>query len=187
MKNSYQQISVLVIGALFLFSSCSRELTSIPHMNKLANAQTLEKQKTPVQKTEPMALIQVATPALLPPVTNSSVAPSTSGQPIKMVQARNLIHHSITNILPKQAGKEILKQANNIRHIGTPNQIASHSKATDGGSWIGLAITCLIVAVVLFAFGFGLAAAILWEIGIIILVIALVFFILWLLARAVTG
>ena len=184
MKNSYQPFSVAIIAAVFLFSSCSRELTSIPNANKLANAQTLEKQKVPVQKTEPMALIQAPTPQLLPP---TEVAPSTSVQPIKLAQSHKLIRHSIASILPKQASKVILKQANTLRHLGSDNQVASLSGTNHTESWLGLAIVCLIVGILLAVLGFADLGAVFWAIGIVILVVAIIFFILWLLAEAVEG
>jgi amino acid transporter len=186
MKNSYKQLGASVIAALFLFSSCSRELTSIPHTNKLANVQTLEKQNTIVQKTEPTALVQPVTPSLLPPATDPCVTTPASSKTIKVAQTQ-VSHHSFASIFPKQAGKEILKQANNVRHLSSPNQLASYSKTTHTESWLGLAIVCLIVGVVLAILGFAELGALFWAIGIVILVVAIIFFILYLLAEAVNG
>ena len=186
MKNSYKQLSAALIVALFLFSSCSRELTYIPQTNKLANVQTLEKVKAPVQKTEPLALVKAPTAQPIPE-TNQIVLPSNSDNIFKMAPSKKLLHNPIAGMLPKQAGREILKQANTIRHLGSNNQIASYANATHTEGWIGLAITCLIVGIILLVLGFGALGAIFWEIGIIILVIAIIFFILWLLAKAVAG
>jgi len=185
MNNTYKKLSAMFIVALFLFSSCSRELTSIPQTNKLANVQTLEKQRPTSQKAEPLALVKVTSPQLLPPDDNPIVLPSNSNKTIKTSQTNKLTHHPIAGMLPKHVGKEIVKQANIINHLGSNNNEASYSKTNNTEGWIGLAITCLIVAVILFALGFGFAAAIIWEIGIIILVIAIIFFILWLLAKAI--
>ena len=187
MKNTYKQLSAAVIVSLFLFSSCSRELTSVPQVNHLANAQTLEKQKSPIQKPEPLALTQTTSPQLLPSATNPIALPSSSGKTIQLAPAKKSIFNPIASISPKKAAKQILKQAEALRHLGSNNQISSYSKTNHTEGWIGLAVTCLIVAIILFALGFGLAAAIVWEIGIIILVVAIIFFILWLMARAVAG
>ncbi len=187
MKNSYKQLCASAIVAVFLLSSCSRELTSIPKANHLANAQVLEKQQNPVQKAETSPMVEVTSPQLLPPTANSTALSTTSSKPTQIVHAKRLIHNPVANITPKQVGKEILKKANAIRHMGSNNLVASYSKTNHTEGWLGFAIACLVVGVILAILGFAELGALFWTIGIIVLVIAIVFFILWLLARAVEG
>ena len=186
MKNSYQKISAVAIVALFLFSSCSRELTSIPHTNKLANVQALEKCNAPVQTTESLALAKATSPQKAVE-NNPTTLPSKSNDMKKIAHTGKLSHSLMANMLPKKAAKQILKQASAIRNLGSNNRVTSYSKTNHVESWLGLAITCLIVGIILLALGFGTLGSIFWEIGVVILVIAIIFFILWLLAEAVSS
>jgi|GEM_PF-2285478 len=195
MKISYQKISAIAIVALFLFSSCSRELTSsIPQTNKLANVQMLPSTSTVARvstgpttgvSTSSGTVAMVKAPSPKPAMENNvSTLPSTGNDMKQMTHTGKMGHSLMANMLPKKAVKQILKQANTIRNLGSNNEVTSYSKTSHTESWLGLALTCLIVGIILLALGFGTLGAIFWEIGVVILVIAIVFFILWLLAAA---
>jgi len=92
----------------------------------------------------------------------------------------------IGRIAARKFEKAIQKQTVAIRNLYSEKHISGNSKTFDTGGFLGLAVLCLIAGIVLAYFGFHALAALLWVIGIILLAAAILFFILWLIGRAVT-
>jgi len=189
MKNVNRKIGVLALAITMatLLSSCSKQMMSINHANKLDNVQTLANSNALPAQKESEIPARTSTPTLA--TENSAIIlPNNRNIDISSIPVKKAVQHSLVQTLSKKAGKEIMKQANVIKNLaGQNHSIASVSKKMDGGGLLGLAITLLIIGIVLFFLGFSSLGALFWTIGIVLLVIALVFFILWMIGRAVSN
>jgi hypothetical protein len=186
MKQLNSKIGAIASALLimFFFGSCSRQLTSISKSDKLMTSQTIDNNKENLQK--PKSLNVESKIIEKSDMVCSNNEPINKGNCEQKGLKKNTAKAFVQNI-NHQAHKIIKKQNEALANLSSNHNIASHQSSKQTESWLGLAITCLIVAIILSIFGFGFAAAVLWEIGIIILVIALVFFILWLMAEAVSS
>jgi len=186
MKNTNKIRLAASIALAALLGACSQQTTSIQHVNKLDNAQYLTNVKvSPVVKEceipSQMVLNQKEAEAV--PV----ITPVYRATELQVAPVKKAVNHGLVETFTKKAEKVILKQTAAVRHLGTNHAIASTSSPKDGGGLLGLAITCLIVGIVLFFLGFASLGALFWTIGIIVLVVAIIFFILWLVGRAVSN
>ena len=184
MKNSIKRLSIGLVALALSLGSCSRQTASLQTVNKLADAQTLQSAPAPKPESEKQILPKINVDAPLAEVNQNPVQLSNDNSKTLPVSKKIAQTSKKESRLVERAAKTIVKQANSVLSPGINNHMASYTRTNHTQGWIGLAITCLIVAIILFAFGFGFAAVILWEIGIIILGVALVFFVLWLLASA---
>ncbi len=175
----------MAIAMISLFGSCSRQTTSMTHYNRLDNAQTLGNDKPlPMQKESEISA-QISTPAQACD-NNTITMPAGKNIEISATPIKKSAHKMFVQTLTKNAEKTIMKQTAVVKNLVAPSHaIASFSSTKDHGGLLGLAITLLIIGVVLFFLGFGSLGALFWTIGIILLVIALVFFLLWMVGRAV--
>ena len=189
MKNVNRKIGAiaLAITMVTLFSSCSKQIMSGNRMNKLDNAQALENYKVLPQPKETVILSQTS----LSQQSEENIiikAPVRKCVDLTTIPVKKLNHYAMFQMFAKQTGKEIMKQSNVVKNLVSPNHsIASVSKKMDGGGLLGLAITLLIIGIVLFFLGFSTLGTLFWEIGIVLLVIAIIFFILWMIGRAVSN
>jgi hypothetical protein len=119
---------------------------------------------------------------------NSIILPKGRNIELSVKPVKRTASHLFVQTLTKRTEKAIMKQTAIVKNLITPNHsIASVSAPKEGGGLLGLAITLLIIGIVLFFLGFGSLGALFWTIGIVLLVIALVFFILWIIGRAVSN
>jgi len=186
MKQLNSKIGAIASALLimFFFGSCSRQLTSLSKSDKLMTSQTIDNNKVNVQI--PKSMNSDSKTLEKHDMICSNTELINNGTEVQKGLKKNSVKTFVQTV-NNQAHIIIKKQNEALANISSNHKIASHQNTKQTESWLGLAITCLIVAIILSIFGFGFAAAVLWEIGIIILVIALVFFILWLMAEAVSS
>ena len=188
MKNTNRiRVAFVAISMVAFFGSCSRETTSINRINKLDNAQFLANVKTSPTVKESEISAQVCMPAN--EINNDAlIMPSTQKTiEIQTVSVKKTMNHTLVASFTKKAEKVILKQATVVSHLATNHAIASTTSPKDGGGLLGLAITCLIVGIILFFLGFASLGTLFWTIGIILLVVAIIFFVLWMVGRAISN
>jgi len=153
-------------------------------MNKLDETQALVKDKNESPKAEAANSGQTADKCTAPtevssaPPLQQAVMASRPVAPNKM----RVLH--ATHLLARSASKQILKQAATITHMASNHSVASTTNSAEHGSLLGLALVFLIVGVVLFFLGFGSLGTLFWTIGVILLVVALIFFLLWMVNRS---
>jgi PBP1b-binding outer membrane lipoprotein LpoB len=177
---TYKLATLSLVIAIFL-SSCSSKMASLSNPNKLMHAQAIEKSKSPSQNTV----------AMLPEKTEAATAtanaePQPQAVVIKKEKTNTAAHikhagQAFAQTIKKETGKIITHQAAAFSQIGANHNTASIKSAQHTQGLLGVAIVLLILGVVFAALGFGGLGSLLWTIGIIILIIALVFFILYLL------
>ncbi len=187
MKNSIKRLSIGLAAFALSLGSCSRQTASLQTVNKLADAQTLQNAPASKPKPEQKILPKINVDAPLAEVNENPVQLSDDNSRIAPVSKKIAETSKRESRLADKVTKTIVKQAGSVLSPRLNTRLASYTGTKHTEGWLGFAVLCLVIGVVLLFLGFGSLGALFWTIGIIVLVVAFVFFILWLLARAVEG
>ncbi len=184
MPSQYQFIVACITAiAMSILCSCSRQISSIAGLKKLDYAQTLtvdntrsvtSQQNSDVKKA-PVSPVSAQASLILPEMNKKIEKPKYTGR----------INRTNAKKVAQRFGKAIQNQTASIKNTFSNEHVFAYSRTFDTGGFLGLAVLCLIAGIVLAYFGFHALAALLWVIGIILLAAAILFFILWLIGRAV--
>ena len=173
--------SIALLAALS-FTSCSNKITSLSNSKKMMTVQVPEKAKTTDTKgiaslpenTVKNQEVQISDPQVLP-----------KKAPTAKVEHRNKPKGRLAQSVHGRMGQEVKRQMATVRKMVSETPAASYKGAQQTQGLLGAAILFLILGVILFVLGFHILGSLFWIIGVILLVAAVIFFILWLLAMAV--
>jgi len=183
-KNPFS--AILIIAIAIMFASCSKSTTSLTS-SKLEYSQSLTNNHPTVPEKGTVAEAPVSSTATSCTETVETTPSQTiqGKEDMKQAPAPKKAKHAFAHINAKRTIQQLAAKTGSIGFPGTSNHQASYSGTTHTTSFLGLAVTCLIIGIILFFLGFGALGSLFWAIGIVLLVIAVVFFILWLLGQAI--
>jgi hypothetical protein len=181
-------IATLAFSSLVFFSSCSKTSYTSILSDKMIHQQSASSRTTDTKTATAVSVI--------PGNNQNSCTISTNDVPVRTAikahkeKKDNIFrgHKSITKlaqVITLKTGNFIEKQKIAINNIKTTQHTASVSGTHHTQSWLGAAVAFLIIGLILTFLGFGALGSLFWAIGIVLIVVAIVFFILWLLAAAV--
>jgi hypothetical protein len=182
-KQYHIKLTCIAWVIISIFCSCSRQITSTASLKKLENKQALTIDGARITKSPNDDVKKPETPQIA--IMTSPTLSGTKEVNKETIKA-NKSNKIMGRIAAQKFEKAIQKQTAAIRNLYSEKHISSNSKTFDTGGFLGLAVLCLIAGIVLAYFGFHALAALLWVIGIILFAAAILFFILWLIGRAVT-
>jgi len=182
MRNLFMKnLFIVCIAGVIIFTSCSRQVASTKSVSKMLYNETLTEAR--VQKPE------VIRPCL-PPI-NTIQSQSENNVSLSIEQKDK----SGSSLIIKDNSKkfvqsfkvkiihEFQKQTAIVKKIAINHNIASYSGSQHTEGMLGIAGLCLIAAIALAVFGVVNMGMVFWEIAAVLLIAAIVFFILYLVAK----
>ena len=178
MKNLF----IVCIAGVIIFTSCSRQVASTKSVSKMLYNETLTEAR--VQKPE------VIRPCL-PPI-NTIQSQSENNVSLSIEQKDK----SGSSLIIKDNSKkfvqsfkvkvvhEFLRQTTVLKSIAPSRGVASYSEGQHTEGMLGIAGLCLIAAIALAVFGVTNMGVVFWEIAAVLFIAAIVFFLLYLVAKA---
>ena len=179
-------IKILLIFGIFagaLFSSCSRQITSSASMNKMISRETLVSNK--VQPKDDIAPCLPEVNIMPQQVAENNTSSSIKNKDKASASPGKKHHLSfLTTNFAKEVITDVKTQTAAITTFGLKKKtIASYTGNQHTQGFLGIAGICLIVAIVLVILGFTTAKW-LFDLAVILFVAAVVFFLLYLVAKA---
>ena len=170
-----------MVAAVALLSSCSRQIASTTSMNKMMSGEVLAS-----NKIQPQNNIAPCLPETNMPQQTAENKPAVSREnrdkavrPVRVKYRPALFAKNFK----KDVINDVKKQSAAIMAIGLNHNVVSYSKTQHTQGYLGIAGICLIVAIVLGILGFTTSHWF-WDLCVILLVAAVVFFLLYFIAKA---
>jgi hypothetical protein len=181
-KFSIKTLFMMGLVAASLLSSCSRQIASTASVNKMLNNEQLTSiQKPLASKTAaclPTDAIDNTCRAMSMTTPSLPIKSSLSG--IKFKDGSKKFAKSF----PSAVVRKIQSQTAFVRDIAKNHDIASYSGSQHTEGMLGIAGLCLIAAIALAVFGVTNMGVVFWEIAAVLFIAAIVFFVLYLVAKA---
>ncbi len=181
--------SLFAAGALaaLLLSSCSKQITSISHSDKMASSEIL------THKTVQPATVVLAGTDIKPTqgdvvintVNPEVTAPKKEAKTTKVAQSKvSKVIASAGKFVVKIVTDEVKSQVAAISGKSANNHTASVSGADKPQGLGGIAAICATAAICMAIFGLIKLGTIFWYLSIILIVAAIVFFLVYLAGKA---
>ncbi len=176
-----KQLIMSLVAAATLLSSCSRQMASTASVSKMMSKEVLTSAKIQPQNNIapclpdvniPQQMADNATAAVVKNHDNAMVRPGTKYHPALF--AKNFKQEVIS---------DVKRQATAITTFGLNKRAVSYSGTQHTEGYLGIAGMCLISDIVLGILGFT-SGHWFWDRAVILVVAAIVFFLLYLIAKA---